>query len=144
MIRLKLSSGFADVSEHNPPRQDAKAIEEALEIYSGFAQRQGYSPSNPLVLISHGNDIGGKYVYFDRVDGSRVYRPVQEWVNVNDGSHDALFVTACNPQRRPLNSASCPVVYPNGMFHGSIMFDDVLCGLVTPEDLGLLLISKPE
>jgi len=119
------------------------SIGEIVDIYRGYAQRQGYAPKNPLILISHGGDTGSEYVYFDKLDGSRVYRPVQRWVQENEGHHDALFITACNPAKRIIGDCSpCLIVYPNGVFYGNCMLDDVAAGLVSPEDLGLLLTNK--
>lgn len=153
MIELKLSEGIADVSEHRPiiRREDpiqniVSVIDHVFRMYHDYSVRQGYNPKSSRLLLAHGADKAGRFVYFDEIKDSVVYYPVEEWIKSNEANHDVLFVMVCNPGSKKIPQGQSLVIYPNHRISGSlygVLLDDVLSGFLLPEELGIFLISHP-
>src|SRR3989344_7712204 len=144
MIELKLSEGIADVSEHRPiikkedPIQNiVSVINHVFRMYHGYSIRQGHTPKSSRLLLAHGADKERGYVYFDKIQDSVVYHPVEEWVKSNETKHDALFVMVCNPGNRRIPQGKSLVIYPSLRMDGGMcgaLLDDVLSGFLPPEE----------
>lgn len=53
------------------------------------------SSNSRAILLAHGGDLNGKWVYQDERFFGKKYLPIQDWINKNDGKYDDLFILAC-------------------------------------------------
>lgn len=93
---------------HMPP------IVEYISMWGKIMERERFA-----VLNAHGDILNGRWMYRDGKTGE-LARPVQGWINANDGSYSCLVISVCNPGSMTPTSKKSILAIP----HSSIKFGE--------------------
>ena len=69
---------------------------------------------NQAILAAHGGSDGYRWLY---ADGEKL-RPVQTWINRNDGNYGTLLLCCCNSGAHEIRSRKSAILVPNQDYSG--------------------------
>ncbi len=87
----------------------------ALGIESMLSENGHKNINSFRMLKSHGFSDKKEWNYSEKKGDSKIWTPVQRWIDKHDGKYDSLIISVCNRGRIKPRVRKSVIVYPVGL-----------------------------
>jgi len=112
-----------DVVSTSFEKQDLEEeIARIIRLYSGRVgdffelYSKKFELPRSIILHAHGKAINNEWYFGNEeypVGDTDKPRPVQDWINENDGLYAVMFILCCNPENLEIYSEKSVIIHPN-------------------------------